>query len=299
MSSRRSITVCAALMLILCSCAGADTAADGEAGGHSDLASEFDLEMLMGTESGNPSEEATETEIDLGTESGNPVDSDVPTTDDVVDEQLGTESGNPTRPPPVVEDAPIDVAPRPENTAPSAGHPDSPVDADPGSTATPPPTSGSPNEPELSCDPSTCEAAAGALASSLSQVGPSPESFDDALCDASGSCECRGATRTVTLQLQETGCLVTGRRGCLYSAEEFAGCDVAVPDSCMVACDTVLVREQADAEGAPYVVRASACTSLGCRFVLTDDEHCLLGTDSGTVSDVDCDASDGVLHNAP
>lgn len=273
-----------------------------------------EMEEVLGTESGNPSEPS-----ELGTESGNPgatLPVDEPEPD--VEEQ-GTESGNPTRPPPapVVApevpvtadpvDEPID-APSPESTD---VEPDDSVSVPAGATDAPavPTMTTAPGDGvvpgvgtagAMGCEAYTCQATAEAVAASHATAEPAPEAFASSTCNEAGACVCASATGmgTVTLAVAPSGedaCLVEGRLGCVYSASQFPGCDARVADACAVACGDVHLAMTEDAMGLAVDVRASACTSYGCRYVLEVGERCFLSGDALVPEPVDCATADASL----
>jgi hypothetical protein len=312
----------ATLLAVLTGCAsydpnGAPSASD------SDFAQEMS-EAVLGTESGNPSEPSDE----LGTESGNP---GMPTQgldhDPAPAQDLGTESGNPTRPPPpasTTEGTPEPVSvpvcvpvpnlegvPEPDdqesNPATDVGgstEPDAPDAVDPGTEPlTPmaaPDGSMTPGvaSPGPICEPYACQALAEATAASFGTGLPAPEPFDSTICSEADSCQCStvsGSATVVTARADADPCLVDGRFGCLYSTDQFPGCDSAVANSCEVVCSDVQEALAADATGLSVQVRASACTDLGCRYVLQSGEQCSVSGDALVPAPSDCAATDDEL----
>jgi hypothetical protein len=272
------------------------------------------MEQVLGTESGNPSEPN-----ELGTESGNP-GATLPVAEpepEPAAEEQGTESGNPTRPPPVPVtapevpvtagpvDEPID-APAPESTdvepddsvtVPAIGsdNPSAPpMTTAPGDGMVP----GAGTSGAMACAADACQATADAVAASYAAPLAEPAAFEATTCTDAGACECASASGTVTLVAAPSGedaCLVEGRLGCLYSASQFPGCDARMADACAAACGDVHLAMTNDALGLSVDVRASACTSYGCRYVLEVGGHCFLSGDALVPEPVDCATVDASL----
>lgn len=215
-----------------------------------------------------------------GTESGNPINPTPPRY-----EPETTPHGPSVEPPGLVDPAPDGTPPVPPIAPKPEPDPPPPMTMP---TAEPPLP---PVDPE-GCDPALCASLASEVAASLGAARTAPLPFSTATCVESNggtACDCDGR-----VQVTSTGCALSDRIGaCLYSQNDFPGCQLGNDSECRAVCDEIHTREVADAALAFSVeVRASACVDTVCRYVLTADDSCYTAE---PLSKVDCARSDADL----
>jgi|GEM_PF-5030016 len=165
---------------------------------------------------------------------------------------------------------------------------------------------GSPGAVECSSD-ADCEERLLAYATQLAEPIPEANTFTAAACTEMNvftdewhtgpACECERSDKDGLWPMGPAGvgCLLSGRlETCLYDDDEFPGCSIGDPESCVEVCAQAEARLAVD-NSLQYEVspRSAECKDGSCATVVQIGERCYTGVSGGTpTGDYDCSLSD-------
>lgn len=162
-----------------------------------------------------------------------------------------------------------------------------------------------PSTPQA-CDKAECQASCEAIVRNLNTPGDPAliAPFTSTRCVPAGQdagsqayCECERGIAAIPLHGSDVpsdnpaGCLYYGKGfQCLYSTEEFPGCDLKAPEtSCQAVCDDLLARLRTDtARALDATAHGGVCSGEDCFCTVALSDKCYVSTD---VTAYDCSLS--------